>query len=218
MTYPDALQRAIAPGERVIWWRQSGARLYRAAPGLCLLVTGLGSCGALTAGMLLYFGITEGATAGFYAVSTLSMIASMAMGTLPWIAHRIVRGREMCAVTDRRAVLVLEKPGRPDSVTSMSPAEINRLIGREYADGSGNVYLSFNAKTASQTASAAGVSMSVPTGFSATWKGFFDVPDVRGACAAVGEVKPLSADIRPAFATRMKRLFLPARGIGPRPA
>ena len=202
------LESKLEPDEEVRWWAESHRRLYRMNP----LVAGLfsvfalymaGVCGylLLSAGRHLTFGSDAGELLllAFFASTTLFMVF---LAIVPWTLHRWRRGRLACAVTDRRAFYVAHRPGRRDRVRSFSPDEINRIVAREYPDGTGNLWIRTETRVKTVEAEPGGAvgavlgKMRVPTGFAIARNGFVDVPDVRSAAEALAEVVDIVPEIR----------------------
>ncbi len=204
-TPPSWLAGNLEPGEELRWSGLSSRRIYRASPPLAVafsLFALMFISLVLAAGCLAFLGGPSAGAAPPRDSSALSLPAALAVllafalvGVFlllaPWVGHRLSRRLVGCAVTSRRALVVMFREGHKSVVQSYPADQINLIVARVYPDGFGNVWIS------SRVTMGKGHGISIPVGI--TWKGLLDIPDVRGASQALALLVSIVPEIRPAL-------------------
>jgi hypothetical protein len=211
LTTPSWLTRILEPGEELRWSGLSARRMYRVSPPLAvafsllaLMFIGL----VLAAACPPFLGGPAADTppppdsSGLSPLATLAVLLVFALvGAFlvlaPWVGHRLSRRLVGCAVTSRRALVVTFREGHKTAVLSFPADQMNLIVARIYPDGFGNVWIS------SKVTMAKWRGLSFPVGI--TWKGLFDIPDVRSAVQALAKLVNIVPEIRPAFFSRLFR-------------
>lgn len=215
------IEQELKAGEKLRWWGRSGGRGYRIHPVFSTLFSLFALYLVGVTGLVLfenlnlidrYPGLTwDTGDTIFTGVGILFMLGFVFLAIIPWIGHRWERKKKICAVTDRRALILSKKPGKEGSLQSLSPKDINRLKAREHPDGWGNLTIRQQRHITTLKVRLDAMlpvdgllpKVPVPVGFSIQWTRFEDVPDVRGGAEALSEIVDISPDIRKAIPHRL---------------